>query len=134
MPSLPLTARAALTAAPRGRSVRMECKYMGWPVSVSAIYPGTVVGAEGMAANLHALSSEEEWDYLIKAVGSTTLIAQAEAVIRAVNYDEPELYVSDPNPKAGIILGDIFPRMGDLAAKDERFLGPVWKWLTELPT
>merc|ERR1711998_551245 len=109
----------------------MECKYMGWPVSVSAIYPGTVLG-EGMAEECRKVSSEEEWNYLIKTFGSTTLIAQAEAVIRAVNYDEPELYSVQPNPKAGIILGDVFPRMADWSAKEKRFLGPVWKWLSHM--
>ena len=105
---------------------------MGWPVSVSAIYPGTVLGGDGMAENLRKVSTQEEWDYLTKTISSTTLTAQAEAVIQAVNYDEPELYTAEPNPKAGIILGDIFPRMGDFLAKDELFLCPVWKWLSHM--
>merc|ERR1711871_1921177 len=113
-------------------SVHMECKHMGWSVSASAIYPGTVVGDEGMAETCRQMSSEEEWNYVIKTFGSTTAIAQAHAVIRAVNYDEPELYVVEPSPENGILLGNIFPRINDWAAKDERFLGPVWKWLSHM--
>ena len=110
----------------------MECKVHGWPVSVSAIYPGTVVGDEGLGEEVRKLTSKEDWDYIIKTFGSTTLVAQAEAVIRAVNYDEPELFSVEPNPKAGVILGDIFPRMGDFLAKNKSFMGPVWKWLSHL--
>merc|ERR1711871_937483 len=113
------------------KSVRMECKYMGWPVSVSAIYPGTVVG-DGMAEDMRKTSSEEEWNYLIKTFGSTTPLAQAQAVIRAVNYDEPELYVVEPSPENGIILGDIFPRINDWSAREKKMLGPVWKWLSHM--
>ena len=57
-----------------------------------AIYPGTVVGDEGLGEEVRKLTSKEDWDYIIKTFGSTTLVAQAEAVIRAVNYDEPELF------------------------------------------
>ena len=110
----------------------MECKVHGWPVSVSAIYPGTVLGDEGLGEEVRKLTSKEDWDYIIKTFGSTTLVAQAEAVIRAVNYDEPELFSVEPNPKAGVILGDIFPRMGDFLAKNRRFMSPVWKWLSHL--
>ena len=101
-------------------------------MSVSAIYPGTVLGDEGLGEEVRQLTSKEDWDYIIKTFGSTTLVAQAEAVIRAVNYDEPELFSVEPNPKAGVILGDIFPRMGDFLAKNRRFMGPVWKWLSHL--
>jgi hypothetical protein len=39
-------------------------------------------------------------------------------------FRQPELYVKSPNPKAGIILGDIFPRMGDFIATDKFAICP----------
>lgn len=73
-----------------------------------------------------------EWEYLAKTFGSCTMVEVAHAVISAVNYDEPELYVNSPNPKAGIILGDIFPRMGDFIATDKFAMGPVRKFMSRL--
>ena len=105
---------------------------MGWNVSCSAIYPGTVLGDEGLGEEVRKLTKKEDWDYIVKTFGSTTLVAQAEAVIRAVNYDEPEIFSVKPSPKVGVILCDMFPRMADFLAKDKRYLGPVWKWLSML--
>ena len=71
---------------------------MGWNVSCSAIYPGTVLGDEGLGEEVRKLTKKEDWDYIVKTFGSTTLVAQAEAVIRAVNYDEPEIFSLKRHP------------------------------------
>jgi short-subunit dehydrogenase len=93
------------------RALRASLRHEGAPVSASAVCPGFVEG-EGMFA-------EQRRGFGVRAprlVGSTTPDRVADAVLRAVERDLPEVIVN-PGPMRPILaLGLLLPRLSEWLA------------------
>ncbi len=76
------------------RSLRLTARVRGWPVSASAVCPGFIDGA-GMFETL-----KTEHEISIDGLGSTPLHRVGPAVIDAIENDLPDIFVSDPDPRA----------------------------------
>lgn len=89
-------------------SLRAEMIYEKKPIAVHSVSPGLVVDA-GLAAD-----REERLGTTIRkaagAAGYTTPIKVAEAVVQAVEYDEPDLLVNFPPLRFPCAVMFLFPR------------------------
>jgi len=95
------------------RAMRAEMGVMQKRVTFNAVCPGFVTDV-GMAKDGFASQGKEGYDALINLYGSSEAADTAAAVIRAVEYDEPEQLVNGISPiRLLVVLQEVFPRFAD---------------------
>lgn len=96
------------------QGLRMELRVLGLGATAHAVCPG-VVERVGMGVRL----TEEAGVTLCsitRLTGSSYPEDTADAVVRAVVYDEPEIIVNRPPYRPMIVLSHLFPRMAETVA------------------
>jgi short-subunit dehydrogenase len=93
------------------RALRASLQQDGSPVSASAVCPGFVVG-EGMFADQQRDAGVQP----PRLIGFTTPEKVADAVVRAVERDLPEVVVNPGPMRPLLALGLLFPRLSEWLA------------------
>ncbi|MET0385780.1 MAG: SDR family NAD(P)-dependent oxidoreductase [Polyangiales bacterium] len=89
------------------RSLRASMKTVGSPISASVVCPGFVTDA-GMFADMQATHAVRSPHFML---GTCTPDEVAQTVLRAIERDDPELFVGRRPMRVMMAIGLLFPRI-----------------------